>query len=135
MNPMIRILAIVIAAAIARPALAQEPTTIKLWPGKVPGETGNVGPEKFVEPKVPEKSPIKRVTNVTEPTITIYRPRSRSGFGPGLDMNNLFDKYAKERGYFLTSEMKRLGPYLEKYAKDKGIADEKITREHLLQFW
>jgi acetyl esterase/lipase len=52
---------------------AAEPEAIKLWPGKAPGETEDIGPEETVEPKKGQAD-VKRVTNVSEPTITIYSP-------------------------------------------------------------
>ena len=65
----------VLAVAFAAGELAaQEATVLKLWPGKVPGEKGDVGAEKELPPKEGEKDPVKRITNVNEPTITIYRP-------------------------------------------------------------
>lgn len=51
-------------------ALAVEPSfTIDVWPGKAPGETGSIGPEKFLDQK-----PVKRLTNITHPTLTVFRP-------------------------------------------------------------
>jgi acetyl esterase/lipase len=55
--------------ALTASARAAEPPTHKLWPGQAPGETKDIGPEKITEPK-----DVKRVTNVSEPTITIYSP-------------------------------------------------------------
>lgn len=52
---------------------AAEPTVIKLWPGKAPGETKDFGPEKVTLPKA-GTTDVKRVTDVSEPTITIYSP-------------------------------------------------------------
>ena len=54
---------------LALPARAAEP--VKLWSGKAPGETKDIGPEKLTEPK-PGQSDVKRLTNVTEPAITLY---------------------------------------------------------------
>lgn len=57
------------------PALhAQDkPLVLEVWPGKAPGETGAIGAEKFLDQKPGEK-PVKRLTNVTRPTISVYRP-------------------------------------------------------------
>jgi acetyl esterase/lipase len=57
------------------PALhAQEkPLVLDVWPGKAPGETGAIGAEKFLDQK-PNEKPVKRLTNVTRPTISVYRP-------------------------------------------------------------
>ena len=56
---------------------AAEPTVVKLWPGKAPGETKDIGPEKETPPK--NTSDVKRLTNVSEPTITIYKPAKPNG--------------------------------------------------------
>jgi acetyl esterase/lipase len=77
------ILALVLACVAGRVG-ADEPRTIKLWPGNVPGETGKIGAEKSVEPKVTEKTPVTRVTNVTEPTITVYRPAKDKDSGTAI---------------------------------------------------
>ena len=65
----------------ARVGAAEEPLVVEIWPaGKVPDETGGIGPEKFLmSPKLDKKQvevtePTKMVTNVTKPTLTIYRP-------------------------------------------------------------
>jgi acetyl esterase/lipase len=59
---------------LAAPGLAADkPPVLKVWPGKVPGENGQVGPEKFL-PQRPNEKPVKRLTNVSNPTITVYRP-------------------------------------------------------------
>ncbi len=53
---------------------AEKPAVYPLWPAAVPGEKGNIPEESFVEPKATENPPIKRLTNVSKPTITVYRP-------------------------------------------------------------
>jgi len=52
---------------------AEGPPAIELWPGDVPGEKGDVGEEKVLEPREGQK-PVMRITNVTRPSITLYRP-------------------------------------------------------------
>src|SRR4051794_40740061 len=66
---------------VAWPALgADEPMVVELWPGKVPDDTGNIGPEKvrmspkFTRKEVEVTDSTRLVTNVSKPTITIYRP-------------------------------------------------------------
>src|SRR5438132_1305395 len=66
---------------VAWPAAgADKPTVVELWPGKVPDETGTIGAEKsLLSPKLDRKQvevtePTRMVTNVTRPTLTIYRP-------------------------------------------------------------
>src|SRR5947209_10860655 len=59
---------------------ADGPTVVPLWPGKPPEETGRIGPERvLLSPKLDRKQvevtePTRMVTNVTRPTLTIYRP-------------------------------------------------------------
>src|SRR6185369_1158359 len=50
-----------------------KPLMLQVWPGKAPGETEKIGPEKFQESK-PSKREVKRLTNVDTPTITVHRP-------------------------------------------------------------
>jgi acetyl esterase/lipase len=67
-----RSFALLLALALALPAAAAEPSkVVKLWPGKAPGETKDLGPETYLEAK-PGQSSVKRLTNVSDPTIAIY---------------------------------------------------------------
>ena len=50
--------------------------TLDVWPGAIPGETGNIGEEKFIQ-KPGEK--VQKLTNVTKPTLTVYRPAKDTG--------------------------------------------------------
>src|SRR5260370_1715455 len=59
----------------------EKPLVVELWPGKVPDEApGVIGAEKIVmSPKLDRKQvevteSTRMVTNVTKPSITIYRP-------------------------------------------------------------
>jgi acetyl esterase/lipase len=58
---------------LAFSAGAAEPTVVKLWPGKAPGETKDIGAEKYQETKKGQLE-VKRLANVSEPTIAIYSP-------------------------------------------------------------
>jgi len=54
-------------------AFAAEPSDpIEIWPGAVPGEKGDVGEETSTQGQ--GAKPVRRVTNVTRPTITCYKP-------------------------------------------------------------
>jgi acetyl esterase/lipase len=70
--PMSRVCS-VLALTLTLTLSAQGADPIKLWPGKAPGETKDIGPEKYLEAKKGQLD-VKRLTNVTEPTITIYSP-------------------------------------------------------------
>ena len=61
-------------------AAAAEPREIKLWPGKAPGETKELPPEGLQKPK-DDKDTIKRLANVSEPTIAIYAPAKEKANG------------------------------------------------------
>jgi acetyl esterase/lipase len=72
---------------LAGVAAGGEPLVVDLWPGKAPDETGDIGAEKFLmSPKLDKKQvevtePTKMVTNVTKPTLTIYRPAKEKDTG------------------------------------------------------
>ena len=72
------VLSLALALTITLFARGAEPEVVKLWPGKAPGEAKDIGPEQFIEPK-PGQAGVKRLTNVSEPTITIYRPAKPNG--------------------------------------------------------
>jgi acetyl esterase/lipase len=88
---------------LAGPLLgAGKPRVVELWPGKAPDEPGTIGAEKvLMSPKLTSKQvevtePTRLVTNVTRPTITIYRPAKDRDTGaavlicPGGGYWNLF---------------------------------------------
>ncbi len=57
---------------------AAEPVTLKLWPEGAPEKAGVViEAEKRIEPK--NANDVLRVTNVTEPTLTVYKPAQANG--------------------------------------------------------
>lgn len=66
---------------LALPATGADP--IKLWPGKAPGETKDIPPENFVEPKKGQAE-VKRLANVSEPTITVYSPAKERANGTAV---------------------------------------------------
>jgi acetyl esterase/lipase len=55
------------------------PRTLDLWPGAAPGEVGKVGEEK-----AETKDGITRVSNVSKPTITVYRPSPEKDTGTSI---------------------------------------------------
>ncbi len=69
--------ALSLTLVLALSAQAAEP--IKLWPGKAPGETKDIGPEKLLEAK--KASDVKRLSNVSEPTITVFVPPKEKANG------------------------------------------------------
>jgi len=59
---------------------AAEPATVKLWPGKAPGETADIEPEKRTE----KEGIVTGITNVSEPALKIYAAPKESANGVGL---------------------------------------------------
>ena len=68
-------------------ASAAEPTVIDLWPGKPPGETKELPPEtdttKPTDKPVGDRKIIK-LTNVSKPTLAIYRPEKDKDTGAAI---------------------------------------------------
>jgi len=77
-------LALVLALGCAAHGFAGQPRlTLDVWPGTAPGETGAVGDEAFAPPRQ-EPRPVKRLTNVTRPTITVYEPDPAKATGTAV---------------------------------------------------
>ena len=64
-------------------AAADKPLVLDVWPGMVPGETKPIAEEKMLDLKPGEKQ-VKRVTNVSKPTITVYRPAREKDTGASV---------------------------------------------------
>jgi acetyl esterase/lipase len=62
---------------------AQTPTVVKVWLDRAPDDTGEVGEEKWV-PAKPMALAQKLLTNVTEPTLSIYRPARDKDIGAAV---------------------------------------------------
>jgi acetyl esterase/lipase len=65
------------------PLLSAEPPVTRLWPKRAPGETGKVGAEKVL-PDRPGARTVQRVTNVSVPTATLFRPAKGKANGCGV---------------------------------------------------
>ena len=65
--------------SIARAADAPAPVTVDLWPGEAPGEVGNIAPET-----TETKGGIARVSNVSHPTMTVFRPEASKNTGAAV---------------------------------------------------
>ncbi|MEX2176683.1 MAG: alpha/beta hydrolase [Pirellulaceae bacterium] len=68
-----RSISAVLVAFLCCAASAAEPTTLDVWPGAAPGETGNIGPEAY-QPQREGEREVARLTNVSKPTIAVYQP-------------------------------------------------------------
>jgi len=70
------------ALLVAAPA-PEAAQVINVWPGKAPGEKGDIGEEKVLESKPNEKK-VKRITNVSTPTLSIFRPAKDKDTGAAV---------------------------------------------------
>lgn len=62
---------------------ARAQTSLELWPGKVPGDTEAKG-EESLTPARPGQREVQRITNVSTPTITIFRPPADKDTGASV---------------------------------------------------
>lgn len=60
-----------------------KPSVLNVWPGKAPGEMKPLDPEKVLESKPGEKQ-VKRITNVSVPTLTVFRPAKEKDTGAAV---------------------------------------------------
>jgi acetyl esterase/lipase len=65
-------------------AAADEPLVVDVWPGKVPGDVGISRKETSRIHQSPLVGPTKLITNVTKPTLTIYRPAPEKNTGTAM---------------------------------------------------
>jgi acetyl esterase/lipase len=84
-------LSLITFLGVAGPAAgADKPLVVKLWPGKAPDETGTIGPEKVRRsPKLNRKQvevteQTRLITNVTRPTLSVYRPAKAKDTGTAM---------------------------------------------------
>jgi hypothetical protein len=69
---------------------ADNPLVVELWPGTVPDEAGAIGEEKVcMSPQLDRKQvevteSTRLITNVSRPTITIYRPAKDKDTGTAM---------------------------------------------------
>jgi acetyl esterase/lipase len=67
-------IAALMVVAFGRAPAADKALILEVWPAKAPGEVGQVGPRKVQEPKPDDKIPVQRITNVTRPTLAVFKP-------------------------------------------------------------
>jgi acetyl esterase/lipase len=80
-------LVILLLSLLAPPALTAEPEVVNVWPDKAPGETKDLPPEENVtkpEDQPVGGRPIIKLTNVSRPTLTIYRPSPEKNTGAAV---------------------------------------------------
>ena len=86
MKPFMSVAAVFVACSAA----IAEPLVVEIWPGKVPDESGDIGPERFrMSPALDRKQvevtePTRMITDVTKPSLTIYRPPKEKDNGTAM---------------------------------------------------
>ena len=63
---------------------AEKEVVLPVWPGKVPGDYGTIGPERVRAPSEAPTKDAKWITNVTKPTITVFRPEIAKNTGAAM---------------------------------------------------
>lgn len=82
-----RLFAFVILLSLGAVASAAEPTVLKLWPGKPPGGTKDLPPEADINKPTDALvggRKIQKITNVSEPTLAVYRPEKDKDTGAAV---------------------------------------------------
>ncbi|HMO65592.1 MAG TPA: alpha/beta hydrolase, partial [Verrucomicrobiota bacterium] len=67
-----------------RVTCAAPPEVLALWPGPVPGDHGDIGPERARAPSESPARTAKWITNVTEPAVTVIRPDPEKNTGAAV---------------------------------------------------
>src|SRR6187431_2124215 len=90
-----RVVTVIVAVSciwLGAPLLAADkPFVVDLWPeGKAPDEVGGIGEEKVVPSQKLDRKQVevgestRMITNVTRPTITVYRPPADKDTGTAM---------------------------------------------------
>jgi acetyl esterase/lipase len=77
-------LSLLLGGIVTIPAFAADPLVVDLWPGKTPGDVGIKGQETSRIHQSPLVGPTRLITNVTRPTLTIYRPAADKNTGTAM---------------------------------------------------
>jgi hypothetical protein len=75
---------LIIGVCGTMPLCAAEPLIVDLWPGKTPGDIGIKGQEASRIHQSPLVGPTKLITNVSKPTLTIYRSAWEKNTGTAM---------------------------------------------------
>jgi acetyl esterase/lipase len=90
MSRIVGAVSLILGLCVAWPAAADKPTVVELWPGKAPKEAGKIGPERArMSPKLTRKEvevtePTRMLTDVSKPTLTLYRPPKEKDTGAAI---------------------------------------------------
>ena len=75
------LLTLILAGVMSAQArAADKPLVFDVWPGPAPGDKGNVGEEKTTK----MDRGVTIVTNVTKPTLTVFRPAKDKDTGAAV---------------------------------------------------
>ncbi len=69
---------------LAAGAFAEDPSAplvLDVWPGPAPGEVGSIPAEGYIDEQPPG---VKRLANVSRPTLTVYRPAPEKDTGAAV---------------------------------------------------
>jgi acetyl esterase/lipase len=82
-RPAIRLVAVALLGLAPSARAAEDPVVLNVWPGPAPGETTPIGEEKQ-QPSKPEERSQKKLTNISTPTIAVYRPAKDKDTGAAV---------------------------------------------------
>ena len=80
-----RVLLLALAVVTASPSCGSPPAppasaqVIRLWPGQAPGTESWTGAEQAADAELPNLGKVHVITNVTVPTLTVFRPAKPNG--------------------------------------------------------
>jgi acetyl esterase/lipase len=57
---------------------------LPVWPGAVPADSGTIGPERVRAPAEAPTTTAKWITNVTRPTLSLFRPAADNHTGTAV---------------------------------------------------
>jgi acetyl esterase/lipase len=83
MKRTLSLVALLVPCLAAAAAETEKPLVVNLWPGQPPGDKGDLPEEKVQESKSGEKQ-VKRITNVSQPTLTVFRPAKEKDTGAAV---------------------------------------------------
>lgn len=77
-------LSLAVAAARGEAAPSAGPEIVTIWPGAAPGTEDWTGPEVQSPLPLPYVQPLYTVTNITTPTLTVFRPAAGTANGTAI---------------------------------------------------
>src|SRR5215510_14268883 len=75
---------LLIACFLTSDIAADNPLVLSVWPGKVPGDYGTIGPERVRAPAEAPTKDAKWITNVTKPTVTVFQSPKDKNTGTAI---------------------------------------------------